>query len=257
MLETDNESQLQLWIHSYLNTSAEMTVDNKPPLDWQTSFKPAVDAENPDAARRESCKPQLWAADRGERWWWSAEEESGCRERERESPRTEMHKKKSSGFLFKPKFTSARGHRGYFAFFGKVSHSNVLPLGSSSHLVADNFVEFIGYRALSEQEAWNPRSSEHLAFSSPVSNLHFVPFSFRCFPGGLVGLALVGCGSCTLLHFRFFFFFPQQSVSHRLFCCVQEIPASQAAFNRTRTHIYSRLHFCIPHKKDLVEVRQM
>lgn len=94
MLETDNESQLQLWIHSYLNTSAEMTVDNKPPLDWQTSFKPAVDAENPDAARRESCKPQLWAADRGERWWWSAEEESGCRERERESPRTEMHKKK-------------------------------------------------------------------------------------------------------------------------------------------------------------------
>lgn len=82
-------------------------------------------------------------------------------------------------------------------------------------------------------------------------------FRSAVFPEVLVGLALVGCGSCTLLHFRFFFFFPQQSVSHRLFCCVQEIPASQAAFNRTRTHIYSRLHFCIPHKKDLVEVRQM
>lgn len=32
-------------------------------------------------------------------------------------------------------------------------------------------------------------------------------FRSAVFPEVLVGLALVGCGSCTLLHFRFFFFF--------------------------------------------------
>lgn len=38
-------------------------------------------------------------------------------------------------------------------------------------------------------------------------------FRSAVFPEVLFGLALVGCGSCTLLHFRFFFFFFSTAVS--------------------------------------------
>lgn len=65
-------------------------------------------------------------------------------------------------------------------------------------------------------------------------------FFFFFYARGLVGLALVGWGAVRLLRsLMVWFFLPQMEAFLFLFfffCCAQEIPASQAPFNRTRIH---------------------
>lgn len=63
-------------------------------------------------------------------------------------------------------------------------------------------------------------------------------FFFFFYARGLVELALVGWGAVRLLRsLMVWFFLPQmEAFLFLFFCCAQEIPASQAPFNRTRIH---------------------
>lgn len=178
-------------------------------------------------------------------------------ERERESPRTEMHKKKIFWLSLQIKVYISQRASWLFRILRK---SIPLQRSSTRLLLTPSCRQLRGIhwlpRAIRTRSVESKKQRtfgvQFTGFKSALCAV-FVPLFSRRFWSDWLWLD-VAPAHCSTLGF---FFFPQQSVSHRLFCCVQEIPASQAAFNRTRTHIYSRLHFCIPHKKDLVEVRQM